>query len=970
MADPGVVGRSEVLAAVEHLLDAADRAPAALALSGPPGIGKTTVWLAALDRARERDVLVLAARPTAAEVQLEHAGLAEVLAPLSGTARRLPRAQRRALGAALGAERSGPDGGAQLVAAATRTLLQEAASRGPVLVAVDDLQWLDPSSRRALAFACRRVSGRVAVLTCARTEDGPAPGNHDPAPGDNGPAPGSAPDGAPDGRPETVVELEPSDPRRLVRLPLGPLPDADLLAVVRGVEGDAFAPLDAARLVASAGGSPLFALQLAEHRRSNGAPDGLPPTLRALVGARLADLAPATRDALLTAACLSDPHLDLLGEVHGGLTAVSAALAPAEDAGVVRLDDGHARFTHPLFAAGVLDGAPPSTRRARHRSLAEVVAGPEARARHLAHASTGPDPAAVAALDAAAAGARRRGATTVAVELEELALALGDRSPDRLVRAAADHLRVDSYGRALGLATEALTTEAPTTEVPATEVPATAAADVARARALGVVGQARFRLGDLAGSIAALEEAVPLAATDPGLRASLVGDLATGLLNAGQVERARERMIAGAPAAGPALPHSPGPPRGPADAELLAARVVFDQLSGRGLDEEAARLALDAEDPDRAVPAIRWPSVNVASALYFAGRPGAALPLLLAAERRCVERGQEADLWYVQFYAARAAVLVGELATAEGAVRRLEDRARGTDGPVLALMAATARAHLLAWTGDTAGAEPRARDAVAQFTAYDAPHVSALPASTLASVLLASADAAAVVTLLRPLERTVVAAGYRHPGFAGFVPDLVDALVATGDTAGASEVLDGYEAAGALPGGVWLQGVLARGRAAVAAATGDVTTARRLLDEALDDFAAPDLGYERGRTRLAQARIERRARRRAAAADAARRAVTELDAVGCALWAGVAAAERDRLTGPRAGSPLTAMETRVCELAATGRTNREVAAALSMSAKTVEAHLSRAYAKLAIRSRAELGARMARMAPPGGKGVA
>ncbi|MFE5292788.1 AAA family ATPase [Isoptericola sp. NPDC056618] len=924
MGSPRVVGRSEALVAVDDLLGAAEEGPAALALSGPPGIGKTTVWLAALDRARERGVLVLASRPVPAEVRLEYSGLREVLDPLSDAVGTLPLPQQRALRAALGVEPSGPGGGPQLVAAAAGTLLRDAAARGPVLVAVDDLQWLDPSSRQAIASACRRTPGRLAILTSARTSDAPAGGEDVP-----------------------VAVIEPADPRRLTHLPLAPLTPADVTAVARDVAGRTLAATTMERLVEAADGNPLFAVQLAEHWRSRPTPDGLPASLRALVAERLSALPHATRDLLLTAACLADARVDALAAVHGDVEAVAAA----EDAGVARVADGRLRFAHPLFALGVLDAAPPTRRRERHRRLAEIAGGAaddEARARHLAYAAAGPEPATLDALDAAADAARSRGATSVAAELGELALGLGARSPQRLLQAAADRLGTDAYGRALELASEAL---------PALTAP------LERAGALATVGQARFRLGDIEGAVSALRAALPLAVGDADLHVSVFGDLATCLLNSGRLEAARAELPAVDPARSPATAAATAPSTAPAMddgalAELLGARVVIDQLAGHGYHDRIARRALALESADRVTPAIRWPTVNVASALLFSGRPGEALPLLAAAERRCVDRGQETDLWFVQFSTVRAALLVGAVETAAEAAERLDERARRTEGPVLDLMARTAEAHLLAWTGRTDAAAATARRAVERFEALGAAHVAALPAAALASVLLAAGDAPSVVTLLRPLERLLTAAGYRHPGFPHHLSELVEALATAGETVEAAAVLDGYEQVAARAGEAWLRGVLARGRSAVSAATGDVTTARQYLERALSCFAAPDLGAERGRTLVSLARLERHGRRRASAAAAARRAVAELDAVGCALWCRVAQDEVDRSSGPRSGTALTAMEERVCTLAARGLTNRDVAYALTMSPKTVEAHLARAYAKLGIRSRAELGARM------------
>ncbi|MGF0115895.1 AAA family ATPase [Promicromonospora sp. Marseille-Q5078] len=917
MATHPVVGRSEAFAAVDDLLGAAEEGPAALALTGPPGIGKTTVWLAALDRARERGLLVLSGRPTPGEVQLEYSGLGELLAPLADEVPHLPRPQQHALGAALGTESSGPDGGPQLVAAAASRLLDDAAARGPVLVAVDDLQWLDPSSRRTLAFACRRVSGRLAVLTSARTSDDPA--------------------GAADHRP--VPAVEPADPRRLTHLLLAPLPPADVIDVAQTVAGSSLGPATMGRLVTASGGNPLFAVQLAAHWQEHG-PGSLPASLRALVAERLSELPRPSRDVLLTAACLADTRVDLLATIHGGLE----HLTPAEDAGVVRIVDGRVRFVHPLFALGIIDEARPGLRRERHRRLAAVVVDGEARARHLAHAAAGPEPAVLDALDAAASAARGRGATSVAAELGELALGLGASSPRRRLLTAEDQLCVDAYGRAADLASEAL----PDLSDP-----------VDRARALGTVGQARFRLGDLAGSVSALRSAVDLTVDDSTLHASLVGDLGTSLLNSGQIELARAQLRLARPA--PTTPDD-GVPDDGVLAELVAAQVVLDQLTGRGLDERGARRALRLEQPGRAVPAIRWPTVNVAAAMLFTGRPGDALPLLLTAGRRCRERGQETDLWFVQYYTARAAIRVGRLGTAREAAESLAERARQVDGPVLTLMAQSAAAHLLAWTGQGSGTgdgtAKAARQAVEGFTTLGAPHVSALPAAALASRLLAEGDTAAVTELLQPLERLLVSAGHRHPGFAGFLPDLVEALVSTDRAAEASAVLDGYEPVAARPGETWLRGVLALGRAEVEASLGDVAGARGLFDDALTCFDRPGHGHERGRALIARARLERRARHRALAAEAARRAAAELDAVGCTVWREVAQAEVDRSSGPRDGEALTAMERRVCLLTARGHTNRDVAGALAISPKTVEAHLSRAYAKLGIRSRAELGARM------------
>jgi predicted ATPase len=163
-------GRDRELAQIHDFLDGATAGPSMLVLVGEPGIGKTTLWRAGIDAAHERGRLVLSARPAEAESDLSFSGLGDLLQPALARLERLPAPRRRALEIALlltEAENGAPD--ARAVGLATLDLLRLLAEEGPVVLALDDTQWLDPPSREALAYGLRRLEDeRIALLTACR----------------------------------------------------------------------------------------------------------------------------------------------------------------------------------------------------------------------------------------------------------------------------------------------------------------------------------------------------------------------------------------------------------------------------------------------------------------------------------------------------------------------------------------------------------------------------------------------------------------------------------------------------------------------------------------------------------------------------------------------------------------------------------------------------------------------------------
>ena len=397
MADP-IIGRDQELDSLHGFLGAARAEPGVLLLEGEPGIGKTTLFEAALAVA-ERSHRTLTARPAEAEMELSFTGLGDLLSDsIDAVLEGLPGPQRRALEVALllepGTDRP-PEHRA--VAAGLLGALKSLGRAGPVLVAIDDVQWLDASSATAVAYAMRRVGGeRIDFLLAQRAEPG-AP----PSLGLDRPPPGL----------------------RVTRMDVGPLSLAALQRLLSDRLGVLFPRPTLRRIHETSAGNPFYGLELARALDRQpyvpGEPLLVPDELRALVQQRLEDLPPETSAVLLPAALVRRPTLALLK------AAIDAdplpALDRAAEAGVVRVDGEDVRFLHPLLATAVVDAAGPERRRRTHRALAGLVEEPERHVRHLALAADGPDESVAAALAQAAHAVAARGAWEAAAELAEQA---------------------------------------------------------------------------------------------------------------------------------------------------------------------------------------------------------------------------------------------------------------------------------------------------------------------------------------------------------------------------------------------------------------------------------------------------------------------------------------------------------------------------------------------------------------------
>ena len=407
----GVIGRDEEQASIQAFLDRVADGPGALVLSGEAGIGKTILWEAGVAEARGRFGRVLSCHGVEAEASLSYAGLSDLLADsLDDVASALPPPRRRALEIALLIAEPGdapPDPHA--IGLAVLDALRALADQGPLLVAIDDAQWLDLPSAAVLQIALRRLRDEsIGLLATVRL--------------------------GPDVE-SSSTWVAPSPSLASSSFSVGPL---SLAAVHRllaeRLELELTRP-ELTRVHEATAGNPFFALELGrELVRTNTRPEAgralpMPESLQELLGERLARLPTHTGDVLLQAAALARPTVTLVAAAYGDQALVQETLEAAVREGVIELDDSHVRFTHPLLASISYEQSPVWKRRAVHRALAGVVTDPEERARHLALAADGPDAEVASYLETAADQAFARGAPAAAAELFELAADLTPGDP-------------------------------------------------------------------------------------------------------------------------------------------------------------------------------------------------------------------------------------------------------------------------------------------------------------------------------------------------------------------------------------------------------------------------------------------------------------------------------------------------------------------------------------------------------------
>jgi DNA-binding CsgD family transcriptional regulator len=904
--DRPAVGRDAELQAIEALLDVSG-AVRCLVLAGDPGIGKTTVWEAGCRAARDHGFLVLPARASEAETGLLFAGLADLMENVPPEAlSAVPGPQRHALDVATCRADPGEKAPEPFAASAgLLSLLSAAASNTPLLVAIDDVQWLDGASAEALRFATRRLVHRdrpIRFLLCRRP-----------------------------GRRAALEEVFRAAGTLEVRT-LGPLS----IGAIQWLVARHLATLPPRRVLRqiyeAAQGNPLFALELARLVLAGGLPEPgaelpIPEAAEDIFGPRVSALAGPVRTAVLATALSASITRPELARIVGPQVvdeAVGMGLLAAAHAGV--------RLSHPLLGAAARHLATAAERRELHLSIAMAVSDPVLRARHRAEASAGPDPELASTLAAASEAAMTRGAAVDAEQLAASALRLTPAGlpeyPGRLLALADCYLMMGDLTRAGDFLSPRLS------DLPAGPL---------RARAHVILGEASVAIDEEAH----LEQALAEAGDDAKLRAYALARKAL-LLAVSMVERLDVAEEVGREAVQAAASASPEL-RLRALSALAWARIV------RGLPIEDLRRSAPLL-PERA--SLQGTSLEhpVAVRLAFRGEVADARiahERLRALTEECGDaRGnlsatiQLCELELRAGDVRRAGSLLAELAEWSGLdeMRTISFRLRAMLAAVAGLPDDAARDAAAARRGESAG------------LVWD--WLEATRAAGMAALCAGNPGQAA--DLLGAVWEHTVREQVAEPGAFPVAGDLVEALVQCDEHERARAVTERLSLLAARQRHPWAGVTAARCSAVLRLASGyDLRAA--------DELAAAAAGYERLGLRFEQARAllmlgreQRRSSKRVAARDSLARAQRAFDGLGCSGWAARAAEELGRVSGRRGGhDELTGSERRVVELAARGLSNKEIASRLHVTVYTVEAHLSHAYAKLGVRSRAQLAARLA-----------
>ncbi|MFL6249806.1 MAG: LuxR C-terminal-related transcriptional regulator [Actinomycetes bacterium] len=905
---PVLYGRAAELAVIDRLVVAARAGRGgALAIRGEPGIGKSAL-LAYADQ-RAGGLRVLQAVGVEGESRLAHAALQQLLHPLLGRVGQLPDPQARALGVAVGLE-AGPPPDRFLVAMATLTLLSEAAEDRPLLCLVDDAHSADAPSLAVLGFVARRLETEPVALLVTLRDGQPCP------------------EGA----------------QGVATLHLAGLDAEASAALLRERWPGGLAPAVRRRLLKACPGNPLALLEL---------PAALTPGQRAGTDTLEEPLpvAGVLEEAFLDRVRRHDPDaqtLLLLAAAEGGrLATVRGAarrlgldpggLESGRLAGLVRVDGTTLAFRHPLVRSAVYHGASPAARKAAHRALAGTLGDDQAarRAWHRAQATDGPDEAVAAELERAATQTlRRAGHAAAAADLEQAA----ELSPD----------------------------------------------DEDRARRLAAAATAAWRGGDTGGARALLDRAERLDPARPGvrldirllrgsieLRDGIPGDGAAVLAEAAAQAVATDRrravplLVAAAEAA-----FVTGQWETLAVLSSLAARL---RPTGDTGDAVVLRLLASAAEPG-GDPAAANPPAGGQADLTASERLEDPVLLGLAGQLAWKVGGDE-PARALHAKAVERARMLGALGTLAWALESLSLAELKRDHYALAELHAreglrmaqeaghhngacrhqSLLAHLSALRGREEETRRLAGEVLAAATARRLVREASEAQMALGLLALGAGRPADALEHLEALWAPGPLPGYR-PIALYAVPDLVEAAVRAGQPDRCRDRLDAWLAVSDPARDPAVAALTARCRALVT--TGP--RAASSFEEALRLHAAAQQPFGHARTQLLYGEWLRRQRRRTQARPHLRDALEAFGRLGTPAWADRALREL-RAAGETAGDHdpgalerLTPQELQIARGVVEGATNREIAAQLFVSPRTVSHHLRSVFSKLGISSRGEL----------------
>ncbi|GAA3301398.1 AAA family ATPase [Dactylosporangium vinaceum] len=890
------IGRADLLSHARERLAAGG----SVVLCGPAGIGKSTI-LDAL-AAAETEALVLRAAAAEAEADLPYLALVDLFDGAPDASDLLPAHLRAALdGALLRSALPATPHDQLAVRLAVLELFRALAADRPILLILDDVQWIDEPSAGVLRFVSRRLGEvPVKVLAAERVPDGGAP---------------------------TRLDLCPPPS---VTLPVPPLPQSDIADLLRARFGAEAGRAHVQRIFEASAGNPLYAVELGRAIGSSSFPvtDPLPvpDRLRELLAARLATLPADDWPALLVVASAARPSLALLGACGIAELHVEAGIA----AGVLHVEpDGAIRFSHPLLREMVYADATAAARRETHERLADTVTDPVDRARHLAAARPEPDEGLAECLADAASAARLRGAPAMAADLAALA---ADRTPRATPGVAAvRRLSAAQYAYSAGSPADAR------------RHAAAALRDAADRRTR--VG-ARLLLVEMSGedhsnSGPLLDAAFVEAVDTPDLLAHVRlykavkaywdGDGEAALAELKRAEEAAELC---------------------GDMERLVEVLSWrgNILLGTEGDEYLERAGKLARGLSLTPATVAARQVAAMSRL-FKGETAEAVrrieALRIAVERAGTVRDLAAVLVSVAGIYWRAGRCADALVAGRDCVRLYVD-VETTPGPGYLVAA------LVEYAGGsaTAAAGYSDRGLAACLAAGDEDWIK-LAYAISGLVHMLRGDPVAAAEAMREAYALDQRLGRLDPGVLPWHADFVEALVGAGARAEAAAVLDEVEQrARHLDRQVVFLG-LARARAVLTAATGEAREGAEALHRAIEEWPDHPYPLELARAYYTLGGLERRAHRRGAARAALSEAVRRYGAADAHPWREVAAADLARLDGGR-GAGLSETERRIVELVRAGATNREIARALFLSIKAVEANLTRLYRRLNVRNRSQL----------------
>jgi DNA-binding CsgD family transcriptional regulator len=936
-------GREAEVASLDTLLDgAAGGGSGALVLCGEPGIGKTALLDATAARAGDLGMAVLRCRGVESEAELPFAGLHLLLRAHLGLIDELPVRQANALSSAFGmrddvnsanaddaADHAPGRGNRLLVGIAVLTLLANLAERRPLLCLVDDVHWLDRASAEALAFAARRLGSEgVALLFATREPDG-----------------GAITAGLP----------------RLRVSALAPQAAAALL------NGRGLDPVTRYRVLGEAAGNPLALIELPGTATADvptaAVPDAGIPVLserlqRAFAG-QITGLPEATRTLLLLGAIGDFDSLDAVLRAGATLGADIGDLAPAEEAGLLRTASGEFdafAFRHPLVRAAVYRSAGLAARTAAHRALATVLDHPadaDRRAWHLALAVTGRDEAVAEELERTALRAGERFGVAASARAYKQAARLSQDPVRRVLRlTSAAEAAADAGDLDLASATaEAALREAETFGI-GDERPA-----ARLARVLGVVHflrgslvEALRLLTDGAEAVLKLNTAAAIATAPASARQLLIQALHVGwYLGAAETCDVLDRLAA-VPAVG----------GGPDDPSAAVARYLVTAMSAAaGRDCTGLLAPTEAVSEIRALLTDHPADVVLASgAALAAGDDRSAWELAGELAELGRAEGYIGPLMMVLFFRGEAELFQGDLRGALGSGTEAVNLAADTGQRHWESQAQAFLAYLAALAGD----EERCRDLAGAAVAEG----GFAPGRSWAEWALAMLDLGYGRTepaLDRLQQLTGANVTRHHVAAVRSVPDLVEASVRAGVPERAEEPMRHFTAWAAHTRQPWAEALRQRCLALLSSAS-DSSEPSKTRTEAhyAASIAVPERPLEQARSRLLFGEWLRREQRKAQARVHLEAAAETFERLEATPWAARARAELDAAGGVASGKPvvagplaaLTPQELQIVRLAARGLPNKEIAARLFLSPRTVGYHLYKAYPKLGVGTRSEL----------------